>query len=195
MNRATIALVAGFALVMAPVAAEAQRRGGGGGVSRGGGGGGGGGFSRGSAPKSINRPASNGGFNNNRPSSNGGYNNNRPGNNRPGNNRPGGNNNININNSTNVNVVGNNRHGGYHGGGGCCYNNGYDVWDAIGTAAAVTATVAVTSAIIGSITTTRPPDCVQSNYGNTTYLQCGSTWYQPAMAGSNVQYVVVSRPY
>jgi hypothetical protein len=188
MNRAMIALVAGLALVMAPVAAEAQRRGGGGGgISRGGGGGG---LSHGSAPKSINRPASNGGFNNNRPGNNGGYNNNRPGNNRPG-----GNNNININNSTNVNVVGNNRHGGYHGGGGCCYNNGYDVWDAIGTAAAVTATVAVTSAIIGSITTTRPPDCVQSNYGNTTYLQCGSTWYQPAMVGSNVQYVVISRPY
>jgi hypothetical protein len=181
--RSAIALLAGFALVMTPVAAAAQRKGGGGGgMSRGG--------SRGSAPQSINRAGGNGGFNN------GGYNNNRPGNNnnRPGNNRPGGNTNININNSTNVNVVGNNR-GGYYGGGGCCYNNHYDVWDAVGTAAAVTATVAVTSAIIGSVTTTRPPDCVQSNYGNTTYLQCGSTWYQPAMVGSNVQYVVVARPY
>ena len=124
----------------------------------------------------------------------GGSGNNRPG--GGGNNRPGGgNNNVNINNNTNVNVSGNNRNNGYHGGGGCCYNNHYDAWDAVGTAVAVTAAVAVTSAIIGSVTTTRPPDCVQTNYGNVTYLQCGSTYYQPNMVSGNVQYVVVNRPY
>ena len=114
-----------------------------------------GGGSRASSPSSINRPGGGGGYGNN---------------NRPG----GGNNSINIDNSTNANVSGNNR-GGY-GGGGCCYTNHYDVWDAVGTA-------------------TRPPSCVQTSYGDTTYLQCGSTWYQPSYPDNNVQYVAVSQPY
>jgi hypothetical protein len=92
-------------------------------------------------------------------------------------------NNVNVNKNVNVNVD-NNR-------GGCC-NNGWDNdYHPIATAAAVTATVAVTSAIVGSIVNAPPPGCVPVNYGGYIYQQCGSTWYQPQ--GS--QYVVIAPPY
>ena len=55
----------------------------------------------------------------------------------------------------------------------------------------MTATVAVTSAIVGSIVNAPPPGCVPVNYGGYIYQQCGSTWYQPQ--GS--QYVVIAPPY
>lgn len=71
----------------------------------------------------------------------------------------------------------------------------HDVWDAVGTAAAVTATVAVTSAVIGSVTRTIPSTCVVQTYTSITYYNCGDTWYQPRYSGSNVEYVVVGRPY
>jgi hypothetical protein len=92
-------------------------------------------------------------------------------------------NNVNVNKNVNVNVD-NNR-------GGCC-NNGWDNdYHPIATAAAVTATVAVTSAIVGSIVNAPPPGCVPVNYGGMIYQQCGSTWYQPQGA----QYVVINPPY
>jgi hypothetical protein len=92
-------------------------------------------------------------------------------------------NNVNVNKNVNVNVN-NNR-------GGCC-NNGWDNdYHPIATAAAVTATVAVTSAIVGSIVNAPPPGCVPVNYGGYIYQQCGSTWYQPQGA----QYVVIAPPY
>jgi len=73
--------------------------------------------------------------------------------------------------------------------GGCCgWDNDYHP---IATAAAVTATVAVTSAVIGSMVRTVPAGCVPVNYGGMVYQQCGTTWYQP-QAG---QYVVVYPPY
>jgi hypothetical protein len=53
----------------------------------------------------------------------------------------------------------------------------------------------VTSAVVGSIVNTQPQGCTPSNYGGNAYLQCGSTWYMPQYVGSNVQYVVVGRPY
>ena len=91
-------------------------------------------------------------------------------------------------NNTNVNV---NRNVNVQASGGCC-NNGWDNDDhPIATAAAVTATVAVTSAIVGSIVNAPPPGCVPVNYGGYIYQQCGSTWYQPQ--GS--QYVVIAPPY
>ena len=92
--------------------------------------------------------------------------------------------NINANKNVNVNVNNNNR-------GGCC-NNGWDNDShPIATAAAVTATVAVTSAVIGSMVRTVPAGCVPVYYGGYIYQQCGSTWYQPQ--GS--QYVVINPPY
>ena len=36
---------------------------------------------------------------------------------------------------------------------------------------------------VGSIVTTLPPGCSQTNLNNVDYLRCGSTYYKPAMAG------------
>jgi len=91
-------------------------------------------------------------------------------------------NNVNVNKNVNINVD-NNR--------GCC-NSGWDNdYHPIATAAAVTATVAVTSAIVGSIVRTVPAGCVPVNYGGYIYQQCGSTWYQP----QGNQYIVINPPY
>ena len=91
-------------------------------------------------------------------------------------------NNVNVNKNVNVNVEGH---------GGCC-NNGWDNdYHPVATAAAVTATVAVTSAIVGSMVRTVPAGCVPVNYGGMVYQQCGSTWYQP----QGGQYVVINPPY
>jgi hypothetical protein len=91
-------------------------------------------------------------------------------------------NNVNVNKNVNVNVDADRR-------GGCC---GWDDdYHPIATAAAVTATVAVTSAIVGSIVNAPPPGCVPVSYGGILYQQCGTTWYQPQGA----QYVVINAPY
>lgn len=122
----------------------------------------------------------------------GGGNYNRPNNNRPGNNGGrGGNYNGGSGHNTVVVNNGGGRHGGYYGGD---YHHDHDVWDAVGTAAAVTATVGVTRAIIGSTVYQQPSGCVPINVGPTAYLQCGSTWYQPTYVGSQIQYVVVGPP-
>ncbi len=94
-------------------------------------------------------------------------------------------NNVNLSSNKNVNVnVDSNR-------GGCC-NNGWDNdYHPIATAAAVTATVAVTSAIVGSIVNAPPPGCVPVNYGGMIYQQCGTVWYMP----QGPQYVVINPPY
>jgi len=95
----------------------------------------------------------------------------------------------NTNRNTNVNNVNVNRNVNVEG--GCC-NNGWDNdYHPVARAAAVGATVAVTSAVIGSMVQTVPASCVPVNYGGMVYQQCGSTWYQPQ--GS--QYVVINAPY
>jgi hypothetical protein len=92
-------------------------------------------------------------------------------------------NNVNVNRNVNVDVDVDRR--------GCC-NNGWDNdYHPVATAAAVTATVAVTSAVIGSIVNAPPPGCVPVNYGGYVYQQCGSTWYRP----QGTQYVVIAPPY
>ena len=92
-------------------------------------------------------------------------------------------NNVNVKKNVNVNVNNNNN--------GCC-NNGWDNdHHPIATAAAITATVAVTSAIVGSMVRAVPAGCVPVNYGGYIYQQCGSTWYQP----QGTQYVVINPPY
>jgi hypothetical protein len=91
------------------------------------------------------------------------------------------NNNVNVNRNVNVDVDVDR--------GGCCgWDNDYHP---VATAAAVTATVAVTSAIVGSIVNAPPPGCVPVNYGGIIYQQCGSTWYQP----QGTRYVVINPPY
>jgi hypothetical protein len=64
----------------------------------------------------------------------------------------------------------------------------------IGTAVAIGATVAVTSAIIGSTVYALPPACVPVQIGNVLYQQCGGAWYQPQYVGTSVQYIVVNPP-
>ena len=91
--------------------------------------------------------------------------------------------NINANKNVNVNVDRNR--------GGCCGGGWDNDYHPVATAAAVTATVAVTAAVVGSMVRTVPANCVAVNYGGMIYQQCGNTWYQPQ--GS--QYVVINPPY
>jgi hypothetical protein len=160
-----VLVVAGLAL--APVADAADKRGGGGGArASGGGGGGGGGARAGGGAKQkpqVNNSKKDVRTNNVRNTSVNNVNNS-----------------INVNKNVNVNVDSR---------GGCCgWDNDYHP---VATAAAVTATVAVTSAIVGSIVNAPPPGCVPVNYGGVIYQQCGSTWYQP----QGTQYVVINPPY
>jgi hypothetical protein len=94
--------------------------------------------------------------------------------------------NVNIDNSRDVDIDVDG-HGRY----------GYDDhYHPVATAAAVTATVAVTAAVVGAIFTPAqmPSSCVQVIRYNVAYMQCGSTWYQPQYQGSDVTYVVVNAP-
>jgi hypothetical protein len=95
-------------------------------------------------------------------------------------------NNINIDNHRDVDIdVDGRGHWGYD-----------DHYHPIATAAAVTATVAVTSAVVGAIIRPAqlPSSCVQVIRFDVTYMQCGSTWYQPQYQGSDITYVVVNAP-
>ena len=102
--------------------------------------------------------------------------------------------NVNVNRNVNVNThrsvdVDVHHHGGYYG--GCCYHSSYHP---VATAAAVTATAMVTAAVIGSVVHTLPPSCSTVIVNGFGYQQCGSTWYQPQIAGSSTTYVVVNPP-
>ncbi|HZZ11572.1 MAG TPA: hypothetical protein VFE79_12860 [Paraburkholderia sp.] len=139
---------------------------------------------RGQARASVNRPAASGNHQVNR--------NNNVNRNTNVNNNANVNRNVNVNSNRNVNVnrdvnvnVDNHGHYGYD-----------DHYHPVATAAAVTATVAVTSAVVGSIVhaAQMPPSCVQVMRGNMAYMQCGSVWYQPQYQGSDVTYVVVNQP-
>ena len=88
--------------------------------------------------------------------------------------------NQNVNVNRNVNVDVDNNWGGYG--------------RPVATAAVVTASVAVTAAAIGSIAYSIPPSCAPVYVNGATFQQCGSTWYQPQYAGTQVTYVVVNPP-
>ena len=72
--------------------------------------------------------------------------------------------------------------------------HGRDDYHPVATAAAVTATVGLTAAVVGSITRSLPSGCAPVLVGNVAYQQCGSTWYQPQIVGSQTQYIVVTAP-
>jgi UDP-3-O-[3-hydroxymyristoyl] glucosamine N-acyltransferase len=91
--------------------------------------------------------------------------------------------NLNVGRDVDVNV--DHRYGG--GGYGCCYHPA-------ATAAAVTAAAVTTAAVVGSAVNSLPPSCQAVSVNGFTYQQCGSTWYQPQFAGSNVTYIVVNPP-
>ncbi|MGA8881499.1 MAG: hypothetical protein WB476_11550 [Azonexus sp.] len=158
---APLTVVVLASFALAPVA-EAARGGGGGGGARAGGGGGG--------AKQVNNSNRDVRANNTRSTSVNNVSNR--------NTNVNANKNVNVNANKNVNVNVN--------------NNGWDNdYHPVATAAAVTAAVVVTSAVVGSMVNTVPAGCVPVNYGGYIYQQCGSTWYQPQ--GS--QYVVINPPY
>jgi hypothetical protein len=64
----------------------------------------------------------------------------------------------------------------------------------VARAAVATAAVVGTAAIVGSVVASVPPTCTTTVIGNVAYQQCGSTWYRPQYAGSQVTYVVVNPP-
>ena len=166
-------IVASFALAPMAEARDAGgggRGGGGGGQARAsGGGGGGGGQARAggnAGARQVDSSKADARTNNVRSTSTNNVNSNR-------------NTNVNASRNTNVNVNVNNNGG---------WDNDYHP---VGTAMAVGAAVAVTSAVIGSMVNTGPAGCVQVNFSGMGYQQCGGAWYQPQ--GS--QYIVVNPPY
>ena len=161
LARLAVVVVAGLAL--APVVDAADKRGGGGGARAGGGGA--------KQSRQVNNSKKDVRTNNVRSTS---VNNvNRDVN---------VNKNVNVNRNVDVDVDVDRR-------GGCC---GWDDdYHPVATAAAVSATVAVTSAVVGSIVNAPPPGCRPVNYGGIVYQQCGSAWYMPQGA----QFVVVNPPY
>ncbi len=166
LRLAQLAVVVMAGLALAPLADAADKRGGGAGARAGGGGGGGaraGGSAKPKQKPQVNNSKKDVRTNNVRNTSVNNVNNS-----------------VNVNKNVNVNVDSR---------GGCCgWDNDYHP---VATAAAVTATVAVTSAIVGSIVNAPPPGCVPVNYGGIIYQQCGGTWYQP----QGTQYVVINPPY
>jgi hypothetical protein len=57
------------------------------------------------------------------------------------------------------------------------------------------ATTAVAAAVVvGSIVHSLPPACSAVVVNGLTYQQCGSAWYQPRYAGTQVTYMVVNPP-
>jgi hypothetical protein len=172
------------ALVLARFAmtpyADAAGRGGGGGGGGGGRGGGGGGGARAGGGGGGGAHAGGGGGGGARSGGGGGGRQQAQANNSRADGRT---NNVRSNSVNNVNVERNVNINDNRGG----WDNDYHP---VARAAAVGAAVAVTSAVVGSMVATVPPNCVPVNYGGMIYQQCGSTWYQPQ--GS--QYIVVDSP-
>lgn len=173
----SLALVCGAAMMVigAPVMAKPTKPSGGGGAKTAAAlHGGGNNQSRSSAKTSVNRPGNDNNRNDNK------------------NNRNVSNNNVNVNKNVNVNVDNNNNRHGH-------YDNGrwYDDDDGLGFAgkvAVTTAAVAVTAAVVGSVTNTQPDNCQQVISNGTVYMYCNGTYYQPMYSGSNTSYMVVNPP-
>ncbi len=64
----------------------------------------------------------------------------------------------------------------------------------VARAAVVTTAAVATAVAVGTVVRSIPPSCTSVMVGNVAYQQCGSTWYQPRYAGSQVTYVVVNPP-
>jgi hypothetical protein len=62
----------------------------------------------------------------------------------------------------------------------------------VAAAAVVTAAVATTAVVAGTIVHSLPPSCLAHAINGMIYQQCGSTWYQPQYVGSSLQYVVIA---
>jgi len=75
----------------------------------------------------------------------------------------------------------------YH---GRYYHGGYPVGAGLAVAGAVAVGTAITASAFQALSCPMTPAVV----GGNTYYKCGSTWYQPAYQGSQVNYVVVNPP-
>ena len=74
------------------------------------------------------------------------------------------------------------------------YHGYYDNYHPVATAVGVAAAATITAAVIGSIVYSLPPSCSTVVVNGFAYQQCGSTWYQPQYAGTQVSYVVINPP-
>lgn len=99
--------------------------------------------------------------------------------------------NVNINKNVNVNVKGDGRY--YYDGRHYHYDHHYHHHD-VGRAWAIGA---LTGLVVGTIiaSSAMSPSCGTMVVNGISYRQCGNTWYQPHYAGSQVNYIVVNRPY
>lgn len=70
----------------------------------------------------------------------------------------------------------------------------YRPYRPVARAAVVTTAAVATAVAVGTVARSIPPSCGTVMVGNVAYHQCGSTWYQPRYAGSEVTYVVVNPP-
>jgi hypothetical protein len=70
----------------------------------------------------------------------------------------------------------------------------YRPYHPVARAAVVTTAAVATAVAVGTVARSIPPSCTTVMMGNVAYHQCGSTWYQPRYAGSEVTYVVVNPP-
>jgi hypothetical protein len=57
-----------------------------------------------------------------------------------------------------------------------------------------TAAVVGTAMVVGSVVASLPPSCSTMTVDNVTYQHCGSSWYRPFYAGTQVSYTVVNPP-
>lgn len=64
----------------------------------------------------------------------------------------------------------------------------------VARAAVVTGAAVATAAAVGTVVRTLPPHCTSVVVNGVAYQQCGSAYYQPRYAGSQVTYVVVNPP-
>jgi hypothetical protein len=92
---------------------------------------------------------------------------------------------ININKNVNVNV-----NKKYYNRGGHSHRY-YDHYNAGAFAAGLIVGTAITASVYSSA---YPSGCVATFVGNTTYYQCGTTWYQREYASSGTTYIVVNDP-
>ena len=90
-----------------------------------------------------------------------------------------------ININKNVNVNSNRRYYGGHG------HRHYEHYNAGAFAAGLIVGTAISAS---AYSTAYPSGCVATFVGNTTYYQCGTTWYQREYASGGTTYIVVNNP-